>query len=220
MQEMCKVILSEYKDYQVNIEKKVFGLSRLIFYRDGVSESEFKQVLEFELPMIKAACEEFGVNPKITLIIVGKRHHIQFFPMSGEGDKRSGNCYAGTDVDRDVTHPTDHDFYLLSHAGILGTSRPAHYSVLYDESGFNADALQSLSYSLCHVYAPSTRAVSIPAPVYYADLVCSRAKTHFDPTEHLKFDTSTAASGSTNLEAFKDSYMPLHANQQKAMYFA
>jgi len=217
MQEMCQMILSQYKDYQVNVEKKVFGLNRLIFYRDGVSESEFKQVLMYELPMIKAACEEFGVNPKITLIIVGKRHHIQFFPMSGEGDNKSGNCFAGTVVDREVTHPTDHDFYLLSHAGILGTSRPAHYSVLYDESGFNADALQSLSYSLCHVYAPSTRAVSIPAPVYYADLVCSRAKTHFDPKA---FDASTAISGSTNLEAFKDEYMPLHANQQKAMYFA
>ena len=149
----------------------------------------------------------------------------RFFPMSGEGDK-SGNCFAGTVVDRDVTHPTDHDFYLQSHAGILGTSRPAHYSVrgnlyvvnadkwlifllqvLYDVSQIvmknfcndtnillstpripasstlpiswpmnslltvmaifsSADALQSLSYSLCHVYAPSTRAVSIPAPVY------------------------------------------------------
>lgn len=32
----------------------------------------------------------------------------------------------------------------------------------------SADALQSLSYSLCHVYAPSTRAVSVPAPVYCA----------------------------------------------------
>lgn len=220
MQEMCETILREYRDYKVNIEKKEFGLSRLIFYRDGVSESEFKQVLEIELPMIKTACYEFGVDPKITLIVVGKRHHIQFFPSTpGEGD-RSGNCFAGTVVDRDVTHPTDHDFYLQSHAGILGTSRPAHYSVLYDESGFNADALQSLSYSLCHVYAPSTRAVSTPAPVYYADKVCSRAKTHFDPNELLKFDTSTVVSGSTNLEAFKDGYLPLHANQQRAMYFA
>jgi len=213
-------ILGQYREYQMNVEKKpVFGLSRLIFYRDGVSESQFKQVLELELPLIKSACEEFGVNPKITLIIVGKRHHIQFFPFQGEGDK-SGNCAAGTVVDRDVTHPTDHDFYLLSHAGILGTSRPAHYSVLYDESSFNADALQSLSYSLCHVYAPSTRAVSVPAPVYYADMVCSRARTHFDPAEHLTFDASTVVSGSSNLEAFKDGYKPLHANQQKAMYFA
>ncbi|KAF8803024.1 argonaute-like protein [Phlegmacium glaucopus] len=220
MKEMCMTILGEYKQHQVSVERKKFDLSRLIFYRDGVSESQFQQVLDHELPMIQAACEEFGVNPKITLIIVGKRHHIQFFPLPGEGD-RSGNCPAGTVVDRDVTHPTDHDFYLLSHAGILGTSRPAHYSVLYDVGhSFKADALQSLSYSLCHLYAPSTRSVSVPAPVYYADMVCSRAKTHFDPTEHLKFDAASTVSGSTNLDAFKDGYKPLHPNQQKAMYFA
>jgi eukaryotic translation initiation factor 2C len=53
-----------------------------------------------------------------------------------------------------------------------------------------------------------------------ADMVCSRAKTHFDPAEHLTFDASTVVSGSSNLEAFKDGYKPLHANQQKAMYFA
>ena len=58
--------------------------------------------------------------------------------MSGEGDK-SGNCFAGTVVDRDVTHPTDHDFYLQSHAGILGTSRPAHYSVRGNLYVANAD---------------------------------------------------------------------------------
>ena len=51
-----------------------------------------------------------------------------------------------------------------------------------------------------------------------ADMVCSRAKTHFKPNEDL--DTSTAVSGSANLEAYKDGYMPLHPNQQKAMYFA
>ena len=53
-----------------------------------------------------------------------------------------------------------------------------------------------------------------------ADLVCSRAKTHFDPTQYLALDTATTVSGSANLETFKDGYMPLHANQQKAMYFA
>ena len=49
---------------------------------------------------------------------------------------------------------------------LLGTSRPAHYSVLYDENNFTPDALQALSFALCHVYARSTRSVSIPAPVY------------------------------------------------------
>ncbi len=47
---------------------------------------------------------------------------------SGPAD-RSENCLAGTAVDRGVGHPTEFDFYLQSHGGLLGTSRPTHYSV-------------------------------------------------------------------------------------------
>lgn len=33
-----------------------------------------------------------------------------------------------------------------------GTSRPAHYHVLYDENKFSADALQTLTNNLCYTY--------------------------------------------------------------------
>jgi hypothetical protein len=56
-------------------------------------------------------------------------------PTTREGDK-IGNCFAGTVIDRDVTHTTDHDFYLQSHAG---TSGPAHYSVRGNFYVVNAD---------------------------------------------------------------------------------
>lgn len=78
----------------------------------------------------------------------------------------SGNCRAGTVVDREISHPMEFDYYLQSHAGLLGTSRPAHYSVLLDENKISPDQVQQLSFALCHVYARSTRSVSIPAPVY------------------------------------------------------
>ena len=32
-------------------------------------------------------------------------------------------------MDEGVGHPLEFDFYLYGHAGILGTSRPGHYSV-------------------------------------------------------------------------------------------
>jgi hypothetical protein len=59
-----------------------------------------------------------------------------FFPSSnGDGD-RSGNCRPGTVIDSDVVSPVETDYYLYGHAGLLGTSKPAHYNVLHDENNF------------------------------------------------------------------------------------
>ena len=85
---------------------------------------------------------------------------------------------AGTCLDTSICHPTWYDFYLCSHAGIQGTSRPSHYTVLWDDNGFEADEIQMLTYQLCHTYVRCTRSVSIPAPAYYAHLVAFRARYH------------------------------------------
>ena len=80
------------------------------------------------------ACVKLGFKPAITLIIVGRRHHVHFFPrIEDEGD-RSGNCVAGTVVDSDVVNPVEFDFYLFSQGG--STGRPTHYNVLIDENKF------------------------------------------------------------------------------------
>ncbi|KDR84292.1 hypothetical protein GALMADRAFT_111558 [Galerina marginata CBS 339.88] len=224
LEEMCKNLLTKYIGYQRAFEKGRPPPTRLIFYRDGVSEGQFQQVLDNELPQIKKACRDVKLNLKITLIIVGKRHHIRqvfMFPQNpGDGD-RSGNCQAGTTIDEGLGHPTEFDYYQLTHGGLLGTSRPAHYSVILDENNFNADAMQNLSFSLCHVYARATRSVSIPAPVYYADIICARAKNHYTPGSDLDLsETATQTShADTQLEAFKLGYKPLHANMANLMYF-
>jgi len=192
---------------------------------DGVSEGQFKQVLEQEVPRLKAAFADAGLGGKIklTVIVVGKRHHVRFFPTAQNFSDKSGNCRAGTVIDKDVTHPTEFDFYLQSHAGLLGTSRPAHYNVLLDENNFTPDALQQLSFALCHVYARSTRSVSIPAPVYYADIVCSRAKNHFDPAGSLDIDTtgSPGTGGrSPPIEVYKRAFVPINNRIMDTMYFS
>ncbi|KAG8686518.1 hypothetical protein FRC08_012472, partial [Ceratobasidium sp. 394] len=192
---------------------------RIIYYRDGVSEGQFQQVLDSELPGIKAACARHKINPLITVVVVGKRHHVRFFPTHGQAD-RSGNCPAGTVVDDVVGHPTEFDFYLQSHGGLLGTSRSAHYSVLHDENNFTPDSLQALSFALCHVYARATRSVSIPAPVYYADIVCERAKNHYDPSVDLSADdaaTTTSGGASSAVQRFRDQFQPIHASMRYKM---
>ncbi|PKY52662.1 Piwi-domain-containing protein [Rhizophagus irregularis] len=178
---------------------------KILFYRDGVSKSRYIDVLGSELTAIKDACHSLEANykPTITFVLVKKRRHTRFFPIERQNADRTGNCLPGTVIETGITHPFEFDFYLLSHAGIMGTSRPTHYQVLYDENGFDADRLQTLSYNLCHTYARCTRAVSLVPPVYYAHLAATRAKLY------SSYDSDT---GKTTFEAVKEAL-------RKVMYF-
>ncbi|QCE08282.1 protein argonaute 10-like [Vigna unguiculata] len=159
---------------------------RIIFYRDGVSEGQFYQVLLYELDAIRKACASLEPNyqPPVTFIVVQKRHHTRLFANNHRdrsSTDRSGNILPGTVVDSKICHPTEFDFYLCSHAGIQGTSRPAHYHVLWDENNFTADGIQSLTNNLCYTYARCTRSVSVVPPAYYAHLAAFRARFYMEP---------------------------------------
>ena len=63
-------------------------LDNLLVYRDGVSEGQYKAVLEEELGKLRNTCDVMYRGrelPKITLIIVGKRHHTRFFKETEQG---------------------------------------------------------------------------------------------------------------------------------------
>ncbi|RDX55086.1 Piwi-domain-containing protein [Lentinus brumalis] len=149
----------------------------VVFFRDGVSEGEYRHIQEVEIPKIKSAFAEMGLQgaiaPKLLFIVVRKRHHVRFFPDKQDADK-SGNCPAGFILFDGLKHPEYVDYYLQSQAGLLGTSRPAHYVVLENEAELSLPTIGQVAYHLCYQYARATRAVSIPAPVYYADLMCRR----------------------------------------------
>ena len=175
----------------------------ILVYRDGVSEGQFDIVRDEELRLLKKACAAvYGEPlrakglPRLTIIIVGKRHHTRFYPTDTNSlSARDGNPQNGTVVDRQVTEARTWDFYLQAHTAIKGTARPAHYTVVHDEifahhvpPGFAhaADALEDLTHNLCYLYGRATKAVSICPPAYYADLVCERARRYlsrlFDAT--------------------------------------
>jgi eukaryotic translation initiation factor 2C len=82
------------------------------------------------------ACAKLGFGPTITLVIVSRGHKTLFFPASGADADSSGNCPAGTVIDSGVISPTYVNYYLYGHAGQVGTSKPAHYTVLVDENNF------------------------------------------------------------------------------------
>jgi len=165
-------------------------------------------------------------KPTLTFIVVGKRHHITFFPQShSPANDGKGNCVPGFATDEgQLGNLLAPDFYLQSHSAIQGTSRSGHYIVLLDEN-FNCDyaKIQTLSYDLCHVYAKATRSVSIPAPVYYADLVCARGAFHFRPGSELQMggdDMSSTSSDTTfDLNAWANAFKPVERFMERRMYF-
>ncbi|XP_060077961.1 protein argonaute-2-like isoform X3 [Ylistrum balloti] len=224
-QEIIQELSTMVRELLIHFYKATrFKPTRIIFYRDGVSEGQFAQVLSHELRAVREACMklELGYQPGITFIVVQKRHHTRLFCADRKDQiGRSGNIPAGTTVDVGITHPTEFDFYLCSHAGIQGTSRPSHYHVLWDDNRFQADELQTLTYQLCHTYVRCTRSVSIPAPAYYAHLVAFRARYHLVEKEH---DSGEGSRHSDNSEDRTPTAMAravtVHPDTTRVMYFA
>nr|XP_031860632.1 uncharacterized protein CI109_003963 [Kwoniella shandongensis]KAA5527704.1 hypothetical protein CI109_003963 [Kwoniella shandongensis] len=151
---------------------------KILFFRDGVSEGQYAHCVEQEFQSIKKAAARFGANykPKITFVICAKRHAMRFFAQNDQDRDRTGNLPPGTIVDRQVTSPMVHDFYLQAHAGLQGTARPTHYVVVADENKYTADKLQQLVNNLCYSYARATRSVSLVPVAYYADIVAEQTR--------------------------------------------
>ncbi|XP_071721324.1 protein argonaute 10-like [Rutidosis leptorrhynchoides] len=125
----------------------------------------------------------------------------------------------GTVVDTKICHPTEFDFYLCSHAGIKGTSRPTHYHVLYDENKFSADGLQMLTNSLCYTYARCTRSVSIVPPAYYAHLAAFRARYYVAAGDLSDSDTTQGQRATRDRVGEVKPLPVIHENVKSVMFF-
>lgn len=181
-----------YQSWMNNFGNKYHAYT-VVMFRDGVSEGQFEEVMTKEVRSIRQACLEIaaGCRPRITYIIVTKRHHTRFF---GEGTKfldRSGNVMPGLVVDRDVTSNEYYDFYVNSHAGIQGTSKPSKYTVLIDENKIPVDVLQAYVFRLAHSFSRCNRSVSMVNSAYYAHLLAFRGRSYLG--EELLGTKSTAS---------------------------
>ena len=88
--------------------------------------------MEQEVIELRQACTSLDAsyNPRITYIMVQKKHHTQFFAESRQDVNSSGNILPGTVIDRTVCDRARFDFYLFSHAGLRGTSNATKYVAL------------------------------------------------------------------------------------------
>src|SRR5690606_6070188 len=157
--------------------------AKVIVYRDGVSDGQLAHVLENERPAVRAAFEAVypGKTFQLAIVVVGKRHHTRFYPTSlekGHGDS-GGNVPAGTVADRTDPDPSRWNLFVDAHKALMGTSRPAHYTVIWNEiPQATADNVQQLTHNLCYLYGRATRAVSYCPPAYYADHAAERGRQY------------------------------------------
>lgn len=143
-------------------EEKMPMPETFLFYRDGVSESQYGMVKEEELPQIRDGCwdaffafkaanpdkfekafpaadQQNDWAPRVVLIVATKRHHTRFYPIYRD----HSNTTPRKLIETEVVSPRYMDFYLQSHHSKLGTARSSHYIVI-ENAGFSLDFLQDV----------------------------------------------------------------------------
>ncbi|PPR92636.1 hypothetical protein GOBAR_AA28037 [Gossypium barbadense] len=101
------------------------------------------------------------------------------------------NVLHGTIINNKVCHRKNNDFYLGTHAGIIGITRQTNYHVLLDQVGFSADDLQEFVHSLSYMYQRSTTSIFVVAPICYAHLAASQLGVIYEDTS----ETSSSHGG-------------------------
>ncbi|PPR99117.1 hypothetical protein GOBAR_AA21550 [Gossypium barbadense] len=140
-------------DFYTSSEKR--KPDQIIIFRERVSESQFNQVLINLLRLASSLARSGTIK---IVVIIG-------FP---------DNVLHGTVIDNKVCHPKNNDFYLGTHAGMIGITRQTHYHVLLDQARFSADDLQEFVHSLSYMYQMSTTAIFFVPPICYAHLAASQ----------------------------------------------
>ena len=83
---------------------------------------------------------------------------------------------------------------MQAHAGLQGTVKATHYTVVYDENNLSADDIQQGTHDISYLYARATKAVSLIPAAYYADLACERGRCYLND---FLVDDKTSTGGST-----------------------
>eukprot|EP01083_Nonionella_stella_P038086 103732_1 len=171
VRDMKDIMIQAFKDFLQRVEI----LPDTVFvYRDGVTESQLEETLEWEVAELAEACKSVsvyqeGYDPAIEYIVVQKNVSARFVSEDFK------SVAPGTVVDTVVVSDCFWDFYLIPHKpprpmyGVHKTATPTRYIVLRDDLQMTSNELQSLSLHLCSMYFNWAGPIRVPACVKYAD---------------------------------------------------
>ena len=147
----------------------------VVFFRDGVGDSQLEAVREFEVASVLATCQRITDNerpydPNIIYTVVNKKTSTRLFaPQTPGRDSTVTNPPPGTLIISDIV-PATGDFYLISHSANQGMAAPSLYRTIYASrpERFQLEDLARLAYRLCHMYYNWSGAIKVPAPCMMA----------------------------------------------------
>ncbi|CAG8497705.1 15549_t:CDS:10 [Acaulospora colombiana] len=110
LSEMVGELLEEFE------KRNGYLPDHIIFYRDGVSEVQIIKIMEEEIEVLKEFLKQLYGNqkleePKLTLLICQKRHHMRSIPVNKEdAHPKTGNCLTGTIIDSYIVMENEFSF--------------------------------------------------------------------------------------------------------------
>lgn len=166
MQSLSVLVAGALRKYH---ETNQANPAKVIVYRDGVGDGQLDVVYNSEKEQITQAFRIAGgadFKPKLAMVIVKKRIMTRFF----RPDQREGfvNPQPGTIIDSFVTKDEWYDFFLVSQSVRQGTVSPTSYNVIFDDTGFQPDHIQRLTYKLTHLYFNWQGTIRVPSVCQYA----------------------------------------------------
>ncbi|KAI6227442.1 hypothetical protein M3Y99_01254400 [Aphelenchoides fujianensis] len=184
---IVSVALARFRKHRGHAPDRVF------VFRNSPAEGSYEHLMRFEIPLVKKVLRESGADAKLMFIVATRLHPIRLMPAASTGGKAlEQNLRPGTCVDTGITGPFVPEFFLLGHAGKLGTSRVPRYSVLCNEAAMSMEDVQRTTFHLCFGHQIVAGMTSLPAPMFIGDEMAKRGRSIYNTavSEH-EVDAST-----------------------------
>ncbi|KAJ2840180.1 hypothetical protein J3B01_000140 [Coemansia erecta] len=188
---------------------------QIVYLRDGVSDSQLGDVRRIELDGLMRGCKlvDSTYEPRVLLMIARKRHCTRFVQQSSNFE----NCVPGTVVTQMTSH---NGFHMVAHHAIHGVSKPTYFLITHNTTQMSEADIHNMSYNLCFAYPIVTRAVTMPAPLYYAHRLSGKGRVQINaPFDMLPYFT-VKKNAKAKRAAEEDVHLvPVHHNLADSMYF-
>jgi len=157
---------------------------RILVFRDGVGDGQFKDVERNEVPQYHNACAKvFGADYRYEfyMVICSKDTNARIFDLS----QNNGNAPAGTMV-KDVIIPEGrNEFFVIPHTATEGGAMPTRFSVLQSQGALTIPQLAQTARALCVGYYNYPGAIRVPVPVQLAHVMSKHMAVSYNQSGTL-----------------------------------